>query len=110
MAQFLTRLCAGVGGLAATSKLICGLVDAAIKAYCCNKILPSPGKKRSNVVETADLLLPGERTQKTPAAAAAAAAAAAGSPSSTSPASMASQPQPNSAAVTLQEVEKLIKS
>lgn len=35
--QFLIRLCAGVGGLVATSQLICGLIQAIVKYYCCNK-------------------------------------------------------------------------
>ena len=35
--QFLVRLCASVGGLCATSHLLCLLVKAAIEFYCCKK-------------------------------------------------------------------------
>jgi len=34
-AQFLIRLCAGVGGLVAVSKMVAGLVKALVDFYCC---------------------------------------------------------------------------
>ncbi len=35
LAQFLVRLCAGVGGLVATSKIVCHLVKSLVEMYCC---------------------------------------------------------------------------
>lgn len=38
MIQFLIRLCAGVGGLVATSQLICGCIKSIIDFYCCKRV------------------------------------------------------------------------
>ncbi|TRY72158.1 hypothetical protein TCAL_00252 [Tigriopus californicus] len=58
--QFLVRLCAGIGGLVATSQMVCGLIQALVRFYCCPDI---PEKKQSNVsgMKTVDLIPPQER-------------------------------------------------
>ena len=35
LAQFLVRLCAGVGGLVACSKMVCHLLKSLVEMYCC---------------------------------------------------------------------------
>jgi len=65
------RLCAGVGGLVAVSKMICGLIKAAVSWYCCSSSDSSRSHKTSQVIkETIDVgqqqqsatLLPAERS------------------------------------------------
>ena len=102
------RLCAAVGGLVATSQLLCGLLKSAIDFYCCRRELsagmvssnhhggPSPASQ-PQPQQTADLFAPGERVKK-PAAAGAA-------PSQV----MREQQKSSGQAVTLEEAEKLIK-
>ena len=35
LVQFLVRLCAGVGGLVACSKMVCHLLKSLVEMYCC---------------------------------------------------------------------------
>ena len=76
--QFLIRLCAGVGGLVATSQLVCGLIQAAIKYYCCGVDVAAGAGSRSGSassarappgagsgeIKTAGLIPPQERIKK----------------------------------------------
>lgn len=100
LAQFLVRLCAGVGGLVAVSQMVCGVLQAAISFYCCRKgaiVVGQPaGGGPPAPASTADLMAPGERVKRGPAPAAAVA--------SPPPAAQ------SSSAVTLQEAERLINS
>ena len=43
LVQFLVRLCAGVGGLVATSQLLCGLVKHLVSLLCC----PAPATTKA---------------------------------------------------------------
>ncbi len=92
LAQFLVRLCAGIGGLVATSQIVCGLLKTAVDFYCCKREV---GKGVSaaappHMAKTADLLAPEDRRPPTMASAAATAGEASG-------------------VVTLAEAEKLIR-
>ncbi len=99
LAQFLVRLCAGVGGLVATSQIICGLLKSAVDFYCCRREGGRLAKAESSSppfppsqTSTADLLVPGERIKR--------------------PSYAGQQRQQQASqhgAVTLQEAEKLIK-
>ena len=98
---FLVRLCAGVGGLVATSGLVCGLIQALINFYCCGirgkesaKMSPAASGKSADEkagYKVADLILPGERVK-----------------------SEQKKEQPGQSngqsGLTLQQVERLIKS
>ena len=98
---FLVRLCAGVGGLVATSGLVCGLIQAAIRFYCCRGGKGDVNRKKSDDgkgFKTADLILPGERVKST--ACQAGESVVAGHPAG------GQHPQ----GLTLQQVEKIIKS
>jgi len=46
--QFLVRLCASVGGLVATSTIVCGLVKHLISFICCLKASSTPTKSQLN--------------------------------------------------------------
>eukprot|EP00092_Neocalanus_flemingeri_P004127 GFUD01004440.1.p1 GENE.GFUD01004440.1~~GFUD01004440.1.p1 ORF type:complete len:393 (+),score=99.68 GFUD01004440.1:92-1270(+) len=49
--QFLVRLCASVGGLVATSAIVCGLVKNFISFVCCWKAPDTPTKSQPNGVK-----------------------------------------------------------
>ena len=98
LVTFLVRLCAGVGGLVATSGLVCGLIQAVVNFYCCG--IRGDGGKAASArdggksadgkagYKVADLILPGERVKSEPL-----------------------KKEPNGqAGLTLQQVERLIKS
>jgi len=46
--QFLVRLCASVGGLVATSTIVCGLVKELISFICCLRVPSTPTKSQPN--------------------------------------------------------------
>merc|ERR1712117_362934 len=54
LAQFLVRLCAGVGGLVACSKMVCHLLKSLVEMYCCRIGSDSRAKKESSAKTTAD--------------------------------------------------------
>jgi len=49
--QFLVRLCASVGGLVATSTIVCGLVKELISFICCLRVPATPTKSQLNDVQ-----------------------------------------------------------
>ena len=50
--QFLVRLCAGVGGLVATSQLACALLKGMIDYYCCLKGSKNGGLRQPVIIES----------------------------------------------------------
>jgi len=56
--QFLIRLCASVGGLVATSTIVCGLVKSFISFVCCLNVPSTPTKSQLNTAkpETVNML------------------------------------------------------
>jgi len=56
--QFLIRLCASVGGLVATSTIVCGLVKNFISFVCCLNVPSTPTKSQLNTAkpETVNML------------------------------------------------------
>ena len=96
LVTFLVRLCAGVGGLVATSQIVCGLLQAAINFYCCHSSASVAGRadRKGSATKTADLLMPADRASAT---------------REVPQPQVGQPPRQNSGIVTLQEVEKMIK-
>ena len=103
LATFLVRLCAGVGGLVATARLVCGILQAGIRFYCCQGADGGGGRGLASgggnggKIRTADLILPQERKATVVVSPAAAAAP------------LTVDGSGSEGLVTLQEVERLIK-
>ena len=64
--QFLVRLCAGVGGLCATSQLVCVLIKAGVEYYCCTKKSKKDSAAHAQVPQEARPLVPGPETGAVP--------------------------------------------
>jgi len=64
--SFLVRLCAGVGGLVATSTIVCGLLKNFVEYICCMRSPESPKKSSLNTPITPSFSQPSILSQSEP--------------------------------------------